>query len=95
MSTYIYRVGKDEKLEDIAAKFGISMSALLHDNNCVSEQIDEGIRLLINMPEGREYIVKPFDTIASVALKFGKSENYIKENNNIDGEIFIGQKLYI
>ncbi len=95
MATVIYKVKLGEKIEDISAKFGVSASAILHDNNCSAEQIDEGVRLVISKPDGREYIVKPFDTIASIAVSFGVREQFIRDNNNLGGEVFIGQKIYI
>lgn len=95
MKYSVYRVSENEKIEDVARKFGVSVSRILADNNCRPEQIDSGIRLIICKPEGREYVVKPFDTIQSIALREGVSESKLRENNNIYGEVFIGQKIYI
>ncbi|MDE6550155.1 MAG: LysM peptidoglycan-binding domain-containing protein [Clostridia bacterium] len=95
MATVVYKVNRGERIEDISAKFGVSASAILHDNNCTSEQIDEGVRIVISKPDGREYIVKPFDTIASIAISCGVREQFIRDNNNLTGEVFIGQKIYI
>ena len=46
--------------------------------------------------DGEEYIVKPFDTLEGIAVRFNVSEKYIEENNNLSSSaVFIGQKLYI
>ena len=51
------------------------------------------MRLLIEPREGEYYIVQPFDTVSSIAKKFGVSEEVITEFNS--DRVFIGQKLFI
>ncbi len=92
----IYRVRRGESIEDIARRFGVGAEKILSDSNCRREQVDEGIRLVIMRPDGEEYIVKPFDTLEGIAVRFNVSEKYIEENNNLSSSaVFIGQKLYI
>ncbi len=96
MQIIIHKVGKGEGAEEVARKYGVSKAKLLKDNNCRAEQVEEGVRLLIMLPQGEEYVVKPFDTLSGVARAFGVSEGYIAENNALSStELFIGQKLYI
>ncbi len=92
----IYRVREGESPQDVAKKFGMNADKILADSNCSTEQFDEGICLLICRPSGREYVVKPFDTLRGIAEKYGVSEEKIISNNRLTSpNIFIGQKLFI
>ena len=85
----VYRVREGESLQDVARKFGVRAEKILADSNCAPDQFDRGICLLIRRPEGREYVVKPFDTkevvarIKAVLRRIGSSakEEEIKEVN--------------
>ena len=96
MEYLIYRVRKGEKAEDVARKTGVAARRICALNNCREEQIEEGVRMLIAQAEGREYVVRPFDSLSSVARRFNVSEKHILENNGLTSPtLFIGQKLYV
>ena len=63
-------------------------------NNLAEEDIKEGVLLFVSVPDGRRYVVKPFDTTRKIAEKFEVSEAAILEFNNIK-QIFLGQIIYI
>ena len=50
--------------------------------------------MVIDIPEGKRYVVKPFDTIAKIADKFKTTEEKLMQFNNIS-QVFLGQIIYI
>ena len=92
MRKIIYRVSKQTTLEEIAEKFHTTPLAIARLNNLDGE-VFVGMRLLIEPCEGEYYIVQPFDTIASIAKKFGVEEDVIREYNS--DRVFIGQKIFV
>lgn len=91
---YIHKVKKEESVRDICVKYSVSEEELLSANNLAEEDINEGVLLFVSVPDGRRYVVKPFDTIRKIAEKFEVSETSIMEFNNIK-QIFLGQIIYI
>jgi len=91
---YIYKVKKDESLQDVCIKYSVFKDDLLSLNNITEENVREGLLLVIDIPDGKRYVVKPFDTITKIANKFNISEKEILDFNNIS-QIFLGQILYI
>lgn len=89
----MYRVSEPMTLEEIAEKFHTTTAAIAKLNQLDDEEIFVGMRLLIEPREGEYYIVQPFDTVASIARKFGVNEDVIREFNS--DRVFIGQKLFI
>lgn len=91
---YIHRVKKDESLKDICVKYSVFSEDLLHLNNITEENVKEGLLMVIDIPEGKRYVVKPFDTIAKIADKFKTTEEKLMQFNNIS-QVFLGQIIYI
>lgn len=91
---YIYKVKKDESLQDVCIKYSVFKDDLLSLNNIAEENVREGLLLVIDIPDGKRYVVKPFDTITKIANKFNIPEKEILDFNNIS-QIFLGQILYI
>ncbi len=91
---YIHKVKKEESVRDICVKYSVCEEELLSANNLAEEDIKEGVLLFVSVPDGRRYVVKPFDTIRKIAEKFEVSEAAILEFNNIK-QIFLGQIIYI
>ncbi len=89
----IYRVSEQTTLEEIADNFHTTPAAIAKLNKLESQEVFVGMRLLIEPREGEYYIVQPFDTVSSIAKKFGVSEEVITEFNS--DRVFIGQKLFI
>ena len=91
---YIHRVKKDESLKDICVKYSVFFFFFLHLNNITEENVKEGLLMVIDIPEGKRYVVKPFDTIAKIADKFKTTEEKLMQFNNIS-QVFLGQIIYI
>ena len=91
---YIHRVKKDESLKDICVKYSVFCEDLLHLNDITEENVKEGLLMVIDIPEGKRYVVKPFDTIAKIADKFKTTEEKLMQFNNIS-QVFLGQIIYI
>lgn len=84
----IYQVD-NETYGDIALKVGVD-TLILQKSNEISK-LSKGD--YIEISNQNIYIVRPLDTISSIARKLGVSEQMLISKNNIR-QIFIGQLLY-
>lgn len=82
-----------ETVFSIAQKFSIPPTLIVKEND-LKEEVSCGDILLLESFCGKTYKVKPFDTIKSVAQKFGVSEEHIIENNGVS-YLFYGLIIYI
>lgn len=85
----------------IKAKENISILNLSNQNNVplssiISENsnIRKGEYVLISNTNYKKYVVKPTETIHSIAEKFNLDAEYLIKINNTN-KVFIGQQLYI
>lgn len=76
--------------EDFCYKHCVSTNCL----NSNQENFRVGEYVLINNKPTKVHIVKPKDTLQSIAIKYDVSVEKIKEKNKINA-IFIGQQLFI
>ena len=90
---FVYKTERGDDLDSIAEKFGTTKRIIVADN-LLSEEPRFGETLIVEKPEGRAYIVKPFDTIESLSGGDKKRELEILKNNKTDF-IYVGQKIYI
>lgn len=90
---FVYKTERGDDLDSIAEKFGTTKRIIVADN-LLSEEPRLGETLIVEKPEGRAYIVKPFDTIESLSGGDKKRELEILKNNKTDF-IYVGQKIYI
>ena len=81
-------------MRDICMKYQVLSEDLLMLNNITEENIKEGLLLVIDIPEGKRYVVKPFDNLSKIAQRFNKTESEIMEFNKIT-QVFLGQIIYI
>ena len=102
-SWHHHKVRKGESLGVIARQYGIKVSELQQANDMKNSRIRAGQTLLIPIkvtpkpkanrgkkPEKvRTYIVKADDNLASVARKFGISQDSIRSWNSMDAAAFI------
>ena len=102
-SWHHHKVRKGESLGVIARQYGIKVSELQQANDMKNSRIRAGQTLLIPIkvtpkpkankgkkPEKvRTYIVKAEDNLASVARKFGISQDSIRSWNSMDAAAFI------
>ncbi len=90
---FIYRVEKNDSLGTIAEKLETTVQIIV-SGNMLKEEPSAGELLVIEKPEGKPYIVKPYDTIESLSCGDKKRELEILTNNKTDF-IFVGQKIYL
>ena len=80
MKTVLHTVKCGESLADLAAKFHTTAAAIAVRNNLKGE-IFEGLKLIIEEQAAFGYTVRPFDTIDSIAKKFGVTSERLKTLN--------------
>lgn len=90
---FVYKTERSDDLLSIAEKFGTTERIIVADN-LLTEEPRPGEMLVVEKPEGRAYVVKPFDTLESISGGDKKRELEILKNNKTDF-IYVGQKLYI
>ena len=89
----VYKVGENETLDEIANCLGVSKSYILQHN---SETLYEGKVLFLPEVDLKTYIVKPFDSLQSIAKDKNISVEELKEKNQLDSDyLFVGQKLFL
>lgn len=93
MKRILVRVDSETSLESLAEKYHTTIPAIKKLNNLHTD-IFVGMRLIIDENQGEYYTVQPFDTLQSIAKKFGVSEESISQLNDTD-RVFIGQKVFI
>lgn len=91
---YIHKVKRGESLREICVKYSVFGEDLLATNNLGEEDLREGVLLVVDIPEGERYVVKPFDNLDKIANKFGTDKEAIMQFNNIK-EVFLGQIIFI
>jgi LysM repeat protein len=108
-TTYVVRLG--DTLYSIAKRFGVSMQAIMQANGITNPNyIYVGQVLIIPNPgttptptptgtpsQSTTYVVKPGDTLYSLARRFGTTVEAIAQANNIVNPnlIYVGQTLVI
>lgn len=98
-----YIVQKGDSLWKIATKYNLTVDELKSINNLSSNIINVGqsLKVIPNevQTESSDYLtytVKKGDTLYSIAKKYNKSVNEIKEKNNlVSDDLKINQKLFI
>ena len=93
MKRVLVRIDGETSLEDLAEKYHTTVQAIKRLNNLHTD-IFVGMRLVVEENQGKYYTVQPFDTLESVARKFGVSAQSITELNGLD-RVFIGQRIFI
>lgn len=88
MDIIVYKIKKDETLNSVAKKFCVNTSAIF------PQKFERGDRVVIRLKSKKLYIVKPGDTLPSIAANLGIStEELIKTNGS--KTIFVGKHLFI
>ena len=93
MKRVMVRVDGSTTLESLAEKYHTTPAAIERLNNLHTD-IFVGMRLIVEENQGQYYTVQPFDTLESVAMKFGADLQRIKDLNALE-RVFIGQKIFI
>ena len=89
----LHQVGQNETLTSIASDYNTTVASIKSANPELNE-IRAGACIFITDINQRFYVVKPTDTLESIAQKHRTSKEKIKQKNNLK-EIFIGQLLSI
>lgn len=96
MKFCIYRVNGQKSLAEVAAGFNTNSKLIKQKNNLECDSVYNGMRLVIPIIEGEEYVVKPFDSLEMIGKKYNLPPQIISNYNNLTSEsVFIGQKLFI
>lgn len=93
MEKFFYRVSANETVFSVANKFDLPLCAIIKDNN-LKKEIREGDLLYIERAGDIVYKVTPFDTVCSIAQKFGVKEKDILQKNGVP-YIFYGLTIKI
>ena len=97
-SNNIYIVKSGDNLYSISKKYNITQKDLMDYNNLTSNLLTIGQQLKIpkNNSNNNIYIVEKGDSLYSIAKKYGKTVDYLKEINNLSTSLLsIGQKLIV
>lgn len=76
-----YKLKSGESLASVCRKFSLPQKVLQDENEGV--EITSGVTVFVPKFGGRIYVVKPLDTISSVAAKFSFSEKELIAKNDI------------
>ena len=93
-----YIVQKGDTLYSVSKKFNIPVESIKNINNLSSDTLSIGqiLKLTPNIIDNNYYIVKPNDTLYSIAKKTNTTVDEIKLLNNLtNNSLFIGQQLLI
>ena len=93
MNRVMVRVQSGMTLESLAEEYHTSVYAIRQLNNLQSD-VFVGMRLVIERVEGAYYTVQPFDTLESIANKFGVSKESIVQLNGVN-RVFLGQRIFV
>ncbi len=91
--TFVYKTERGDDLDSIAEKFSTTKQIVV-TNNLLTSKPEQGDMLVIERANGKEYTVKPFDTIERLSGGDKRREIEILKNNKIDF-IYVGQKIYL
>lgn len=81
MKKFFYRVLDNDTAVSVCQKFSCSLGRLIFNNN-LKKEISAGDILLIEKADNL-YLVKPTDTIKSLAKKFNKGEQELLDKNHL------------
>ena len=87
LPNYEYRVKKNETLMDL-----LSIGYKVEN----TRDLSEGDIVILSKPKSIRYVTRPLEKLSDIARKFGITEKYIMETNNLNGDkLFVGQILWI
>jgi len=97
---FIYHtVQQGESISNIASRYGVSPSQIMSFNNLTNNVLTPGQTLVIKKKadtSNKYHIVKPGETLYSIAKKYGVNISKLRELNNIDNRSLTpGQKILI
>ena len=90
----LYRVQSGETLESICKKLKVDENYICSFNDFDKNRIEHGDVLFVPKTKCICHIVKPTETLSSIAKQYNISVEELKQKNNIE-VLFVGQKLFI
>ena len=87
------RVGK-RGVEGVIEDLNITRERLASMNDIPRGAVKEGMLLVAEIVDDIEHIVMPFESVESIAQRYGVRADYIREYNGID-RVFVGDRVYI
>ena len=91
-----YTVSEGESLEDIAAKYGVSVDQIRWSNGLRNKYISAGDVLYVPTQSGVVYVVKGGDTFDSIALRYQANAARIEQDNNLEiAGLTEGDRIFI
>ncbi len=85
-----YILKYNENLNDVAKKFGVNLSSLKVYN--MVDDAEEGDVIFFPQSSSNVYVVKPADTIKSIAKQFNLTESEVLQKAKTT-KLFIGQRI--
>lgn len=93
-NSVFYRLTKQDDLNTIMQRFNITASCIVRNNDNIDFYEGEVVKILRN--SGLTHIVKPAETLNSIANTYQVNASDIISLNNLKtSRLFIGQKLII
>lgn len=86
----VLTVDAEKTVDEVAALWKISKNQIVY----LRENLKKGDKIVLKNLNVRLHIVKPLETLAEIAKKYGVSKEEIIAKNNLS-KIFIGQQLFI
>ncbi|MFW5999591.1 MAG: secretin N-terminal domain-containing protein [Halanaerobiaceae bacterium] len=80
---YLHPVGEDDTLDDIAARYGVSVSSIENENNLDGELKPDTL-LTVPVPSSQLYRMEEGDTISSISREFDINVDEIIELNDLE-----------
>lgn len=91
---FFYRVCAEDNLSEICKKFNSSKENILRNNSQIPLYPGEIIKIKQN--DYLVHFVKPAETLKDICLQYGKTEDELKVENNLQTEkLYIGQEIKI
>lgn len=87
----IYKLELGETLESVCARYGWSFEHLCKTNKITNAVC--GDRIIVDASV-KIHIVKPRETLSSIAEKYETTVESLKEKNNCE-TVFLGQQLFV
>lgn len=97
---FVYHtVQQGESIELLASRYGISRGQIMSLNNLEGTNLTPGQSLVIkkkSTSDGKYHIVKPGETLYTIAKRYGVNISKLREINGIDNKsLFPGQKILV
>jgi len=86
----VVEIDREKSIDEIAKLWKISKSQIIYNN----EILKKGDKIVIKNLNVQLHIVKPLETLESIAKKLNISKEEILKKNKVE-RLFIGQQLFL